>query len=109
MLAQFDVHVIWSVEHFVLEGTEGILGAYVIKLVDDSLDHGVLVHKDSPDEVFVGPVSFAEVQVGDMTSEGKALGYLVVVYGFGRGNDGTRYLRVSEVVVIELQLVGYHA
>jgi hypothetical protein len=31
------------------------------------------------------------------------------VYGFGRGNDGTRYLRVSEVVVIELQLVGYHA
>jgi hypothetical protein len=46
--------------------------------------------------------------VGDVSSEGKALGYLVVVLGFGRRYYGARDLRVCEEVVVEMQLEGYY-
>jgi len=61
LLAQLDVHVVRAVEHFVLEGAECVLGAYIVELVDDRLDHGVLVCEDGCDEVLVGPIPFAEV------------------------------------------------
>jgi len=59
LLAQLDVHVVWAVEDFVLEGAECVLGAYIVELVDDRFDHGVLVCEDGCDEVLVGPVPLA--------------------------------------------------
>ena len=96
-------------EHFVLEGAESVLGAYIVELVDDRLDHGVLVCEDGCNEVLVGPVPFAEVQVGDVAGEGETLGYLIVVDGLGWGDGCARDFGVGEVVVVELQLVGYDA
>lgn len=106
LLAQLDVHVVGTVQNLVLEGPECVFGADVVQLVDDSLDHGVLVGEHRGYEVLVWPVALAQVQVGDMAGEGKALGYLVVVLGLWRGNGGARDLRVGEVVVVEVQLVG---
>jgi hypothetical protein len=97
------------VEDFVLECAECILGAYRVQLVDDRLDHGVLVCKDSRDEVLVWPVSLAEVQVSNVAGEREALGYLIVVLGLGRRDGCARDFGVGEVVVVELQLVGYDA
>jgi hypothetical protein len=59
--------------------------------------------------VLVRPVPFAEVQMGDVACEGKALGYLIVVYGFGWWDGRARDFGVGKVVIVELQLVGYYA
>jgi hypothetical protein len=109
LLAEFDVHVVRSVQDLVLECSEGILCPHIVELVDDSLDHGVLVGEHGGNEVLVWPVPLAQVQVGNMAGEGKALGDLVIVLGLWRGDGGARNLRVGEVVVVEVQLVGYYA
>ncbi|KAF1912374.1 kinesin [Ampelomyces quisqualis] len=93
-------------QHLVLEGAEGVLGAHVVQLVDDGAHHGVLVGKNGRDEVLVRPVPLAQVQVGDMAGQREALGNLVVVRRVGRRDDGAGDVRVGEEGVVEAQLEG---
>jgi hypothetical protein len=44
-----------------------------------------------------------------MAGEREALRYLIVVLGLGWGDRRAGYLGVGEVVVVEVQLVGYYA
>ncbi len=109
LLVDLDVQVVFAVEDLVLEGAEGVLATDGVELVDDRLDHGVLVGEHGGDEVLVGEVALAQVQVGDMAGEGEALGDLVVVLLLGWGNGCARDLGVGEVVVVEVQLEGNDA
>jgi hypothetical protein len=47
--------------------------------------------------------------VGDVAGEREALGYLIVLLGLGWGDGCAGDLGVVEVVVVELELVGYYA
>lgn len=59
-----DVHVVRAGEHLVPEGTELVLLADVVCFVDDGADGWVFVHEHGGDEVFVGEVLVAEVEMG---------------------------------------------
>jgi hypothetical protein len=109
LFTQLDVHVVGPMQHFVLKCAESILCSDVVQLVDDCLDHGVLVRQHVCDEVFVRPVSLAQVQVRNMASQREALGYLVILLRLGRRYYGARDLRVCEEVVVEVELEGYDA
>ena len=106
LLVDLDVEVVFADEDFVLEGAEGVFAADVVEFVDDGFHHGILVGEDGGDEVLVGPVALAQVEVGDVAGQCEALGYLVVVLLLGRGDGCACNLRVGEVVVVEVQLVG---
>jgi len=97
------------VQDFVLKCAKSILSAYVVELVDDRLDHGILVGKDRGNEVLVWPVALAEIQMGDVPGKREALRDFIVVLGLWWGDGGAGDFRVGEVVVVELQLVGYYA
>ena len=64
LLVDFDVQVRVAGEELVAEGAVGVSVADPVGLVDDGADGGVLVEEDGGDEVFVGEVLVAEVQVG---------------------------------------------
>ena len=66
LLVDFDVEVVFAHEHLVLERTESVLAPNIVYLVDDSLHHGVLVSENGCDQVLVGPVALAQVEVGNM-------------------------------------------
>ena len=63
-LVDLDVHVRVAGEEFVAEGAVLVCLADFVRLVDNGADGGVLVEDDGGDEVFVGEVFVAEVQVG---------------------------------------------
>jgi hypothetical protein len=64
LLAELDVHVVGSCQDLVFKGAVGVFFADGVELVDDSADGGVLVREDGRDDVFVGEVVVAEVEVG---------------------------------------------
>ena len=61
LLAELDIHVVRSVQDLVLKCAKGVLCAHIVQFVDDSLDHRVLVGKNSGNKVFVRPVPLAQV------------------------------------------------
>ena len=63
-LVDLDLHVRVAGEELVAEGAVFVRLADVVGLVDDGADGGVFVEDDGGDEVFVGEVFVAEVQVG---------------------------------------------
>lgn len=63
-LADLDVEVVDAGEELIAEGAEFGLVADVVDFVDYGADGGVLVHEDFGDEVLVGEVGFADVEVG---------------------------------------------
>lgn len=64
LLVDLDVQVRVAGEELVAEGAVGVPVADFVGFVDDGADGGVLVEEDGGDEVFVGEVLVAEVQVG---------------------------------------------
>ena len=104
LLVYFDVEVVFADEHLVLKRTESVLAPDIVYLVDDGLHHGVLVGENGCDQVLVGPVALAQVEVGDMAGQREALRDLVVILLLGWGDGRAGDLRVREVVVVEVQL-----
>lgn len=64
LFSNFYGHIVRTSKDFVSEGSELILLAYLVDLVDDSADCGVLVYEDGGYEGFVGKVMVAKIKVG---------------------------------------------
>ena len=64
MLSHFDIHIVWTSENFVPEGSVLVFFSYFVDFVDDSTDGGVFVHEDGSDDGFVREVLLAEVEMG---------------------------------------------
>lgn len=63
LLVNSNVGVVVAGEKFKGKGTKFRMRANIFDLVDDRVDALVLVFKDFGDEVFIGKILFAEVQV----------------------------------------------
>ena len=86
LLVDLDVQVRVAGEELVAEGAVGVPVADFVGFVDDGADGGVLVEEDGGDEVFVGEVLVAEVQVGWRVVAGR----LVCRFWFLKNGDRGR-------------------
>ena len=64
LFTDLDVEVVDAGEELVAEGAEFGFLTDIVDFVDYGADGGVFVHEDFGDDVLVGEVGFADVQVG---------------------------------------------
>ena len=78
----FNIHIVRSGEDFVLKSAILVLVSHVVNLIDHGFDHRIFVEEDLGDQVFVGYVRLAEVQVRDVTDYAEAArDFIVCVFG----------------------------